>query len=263
MAVAAVCLGYWIGRSFLPLRSLLFLCIAAATATAFGNVVNDRHDVATDRISHPDRPIANGELTLAAAGRYALALALLSIGFAAIASPAHLIATLIPLALLVLYTRFLKATPLAGNIVVSLLVAYPLVYGGLLGSAFYRLLVPAAAAFLANVLREIVKDLQDEPGDTAAGIVTTAALPAKAFDTIIIALSVLFLAILPVPVLLHQFGRIYALVCFIGMAPLHLYWLTQWAQRKKIDNLPLLSAILKVELVLGLVAMAADQLIKR
>ncbi len=263
MAAAAVCLGFWIGRSILPLRSLLFLCIAAATATAFGNVVNDRRDVATDRISHPDRPLASGELTLAAAGWYAVVLALLSLGFAALASPAHLFATLIPLALLILYTRFLKATPLAGNIVVSLLVAYPLVYGGLLGSAFYRLLVPAGAAFLASLLREIVKDLQDEPGDKAAGIVTTAAVSSKAIDSIIIVVSVLFLVILPVPYLLHRFGRIYVLVCLLGIVPLHLYWLSEWFERKQSENLPLLSAILKVELVLGLVAMAADQLIKR
>jgi geranylgeranylglycerol-phosphate geranylgeranyltransferase len=262
MAAATVGLGFWIGRSAVTLSALAALCIAAAAATAFGNVVNDMRDVPTDRISHPLRPLPRGEIGMRAAGLFALALAFLSAGVAACVSTTHLVATLVPLALLLLYARFLKATPLAGNIVVSLLVAYPLLYGGLLAPAFHRLLVPALAAFLANTLREIVKDLQDEPGDRSAGMVTTAALPRRAIGGLVTFISILFLATLPLPVLLGQFGLPYALVCLGVIAPLHGFWLTTWFGRRRSSKLPLLSALLKGELALGLVAMAGDRLLR-
>jgi geranylgeranylglycerol-phosphate geranylgeranyltransferase len=261
MAAAAVCLGFWIGRSSLSFSSLIDLCIAAGAATAFGNVVNDMRDVVTDRISHPDRPLVHGAITMRAAGLFALLLALLSGGFASMVSTTHLVATLIPLALLLLYARFLKSTPLSGNIMVSLLVAYPLLYGGLLAPAFHRLLVPASAAFLVNGLREIVKDLQDEPGDRAAGLVTTAVLPQSAINAIVMGASILFLALLPAPIILHQFGLPYALVCLFGIAPMHGFWMARWAMRGRRHSLPLLSVLLKWEMLLGLLAMAGDQLI--
>jgi 4-hydroxybenzoate polyprenyltransferase len=261
MAAATVCLGFWIGRSSLPFSSLIGLCIAAGAATAFGNVVNDMRDIATDRISHPDRPLVRGKLTMRAAGLFALLLALLSAGIASLVSTTHLVATIIPLLLLLLYTRFLKSTPLSGNITVSLLVAYPLLYGGLLAPALHRLFVPASAAFLANGLREIVKDLQDEPGDRAAGLVTTAVLPQSVINALVIGTSILFLALLPVPILLHQFGLPYALVCLFGIAPMHGFWMVQWAIHGRKHQLPLLSALLKWEMLLGLLAMAGDQVI--
>lgn len=262
MTAAAVCLGFWIARSCRSLLALMGLCIAAGAATAFGNVVNDMRDLATDRISHPGRPLVRGELTMRAAGVFALMLAVLSAGAASLVSAIHLVATLIPLALLLLYTRILKATPLSGNIVVSLLVAYPLLYGGLLAPWFHRLLIPALAAFLANTLREIVKDLQDEPGDRAAGLVTTAALPQGTINTIVIVLGILFFVQLPIPTLLRQFGWFYGLVCMAVIAPMHGFWMVQWSMRSRRRNLRLLSALLKWEMLFGLLAMAGDQVLR-
>jgi geranylgeranylglycerol-phosphate geranylgeranyltransferase len=261
MAAVAVGLGAWIGRSALPAAALAALCIAAAAATAFGNAVNDLHDVATDRISHPDRPLPHGDLSERAAGVFALSLALLAVGSAASVSRVHLLATVVPLALLLAYARFLKATPLAGNITVSLLVAYPLLYGALASPGFHRLLLPALAAFLANMLREIVKDLQDEPGDRAAGLVTTAALPHRATGATVIVICVLFLGALPLPVLLRQFGLVYAILCLAVIAPMHLFWMAQWLRRDRAAHYSRLSGLLKIELVLGLFAMAADRLL--
>ncbi len=262
MTAAAVCLGFWIAQSCRSLPSLAGLCIAAGAATAFGNVVNDMRDLATDRISHPGRPLVRGEITMRAAGVFALLLAILSAGAAGLVSATHLVATLIPLALLLMYTRILKATPLFGNLAVSLLVAYPLLYGGLLAPAFHRLLIPASAAFLANTLREIVKDLQDEPGDRAAGLITTAALPRSAINAIVIIMGILFLVQLPAPLLLRQFGWFYGLVCLAVIAPMHGFWMVQWLMRDRRRNLPLLSALLKWEMLFGLLAMAGDQVLR-
>jgi geranylgeranylglycerol-phosphate geranylgeranyltransferase len=257
----AVGTGFWLGNSTLSLAALALLAAASIAATAFGNVANDIEDLATDRISHADRPLPRGELSLAAARRYAAGLALLSITSATFVSWTHGAATLLPLALLALYTRFLKGTPLAGNIVVSILVGYAPLYGALQAPGFTRLIVPALLAFLLNLVREIVKDLQDEPGDRSANIITTAALPLPVIRSIIYTVDAAYLLLLFVPVIVHHFGMVYALIAAIGIVPLQIFCMFLSANIHERSRLPLLSLLIKVEMALGLVALAADRLL--
>ena len=263
MAGIAAALGFWLGRSTLPLAGLSLLVIAAIAATAFGNILNDIKDIASDRISHPNRPLPRNEISLRAAGLYAACCAFLSIASAAFVSPAHAAATVIPLALLALYTRFLKGTPLAGNIVVSLLVAYPLCYGGLLAPAFSRLVIPAFLAFLLNFVREIIKDLQDEQGDRSAGVITTASLPSSIVKFVAYASIGVYLMYLFAPAALHHFGKVYTGICAIAIVPLQVAWLVIFTKKNWRSRLSVLSLLIKLEMVLGLAALAADQLFNK
>jgi 4-hydroxybenzoate polyprenyltransferase len=90
--------------------------------------------------------------------------------------------------LLFAYSKWLKATVLLGNIVVSLFIAgTPAMLGfaerkGIcaIDNEQHRewvlelLLVMVAISFLVNLAREIVKDMEDKPGDLAAGMITFA-----------------------------------------------------------------------------------------
>ncbi|MBN1127581.1 MAG: geranylgeranylglycerol-phosphate geranylgeranyltransferase [Chitinispirillaceae bacterium] len=261
MTGAAVCLGFWLSHMTLIPSALALLVIAGMCATAFGNVTNDLRDRATDRISHPDRPLPRGDLVPLHAWLYAAFLALIAVGSALFVSSLHAVATLVPLLLLVLYTRYFKGTPLFGNIVVSLLVAYALLFGGLTGPLFNRLLVPAALAFLLNVIREIIKDLQDEPGDRAAGIATTALLPGPALRAVITVLCLAYAGLLFVPWLSRNFGAVYAIVCAAAALPLHLAWFLLFMRATWRIRLPLLSSLIKIEMVAGLAALALDQIV--
>jgi geranylgeranylglycerol-phosphate geranylgeranyltransferase len=263
MAGIAVALGFWLSRSALPLTALALLVIAAIGAVAFGNIINDIKDLASDRISHPGRPLPRNELSPAAAGWYAAYCAFLSITGAAFMSPAHTAATVVPLVLLAVYTLFLKATPLAGNIVVSLLVAYPLCYGGLSAPAFSHLVIPAFLAFLLNLVREIIKDLQDEQGDRSAGVITTASLPSSIVKGIVYALIVAYLLSLFAPAALHHFGKVYTIICAVVIVPLQLVWLFIFAGKSWRSRLSVLSLLIKFEMVIGLTALAADQLFNK
>lgn len=263
MAGIAAALGFWLGRSTMPLTAPVLLVIAAIGAVAFGNIINDIKDLPSDRISHPDRPLPRNELSPAAAGWYAAYCAFLSIVSAAFVSPLHGAATAVPLALLAVYTLFLKATPLAGNIVVSLLVAYPLCYGGLLAPAFQRLVIPAFLAFLLNFVREIIKDLQDEAGDRSAGIATTAALPLSVVRFVIYTAITVYLAYLFVPAVLHHFGRVYTVVCAAAIVPLQLVWLFIFIKKTWRAKLSVLSLLIKLEMAIGLAALAADQIFNK
>jgi geranylgeranylglycerol-phosphate geranylgeranyltransferase len=260
MAAAATVLGFWLGRAVHPLR-LPFLVTAAACATAFGNVVNDLRDVATDRISHPDRPLPSGALDMISAVAYALILASTALATGFSASTAHGVGVLAALGLLLVYALVLKGVPLAGNVTVALLVAYPLLHGALGGSVLGRLWIPALLAFLLNVSREIVKDMEDAAGDHAAGYRTSAVLPPGLLRAAVGVCSLAYAGLLFLPARLGHFGSAYVFVCAAVALPLHLWRAAVLFSPRYRERLRLVSGLLKWEMLAGLAALAADELI--
>jgi geranylgeranylglycerol-phosphate geranylgeranyltransferase len=263
MTGAAVMLGFWLARSAAPIFSLCLLVVAAMSAVGFGNVINDVRDIDSDRVSHPDRPLAKNELSRNEAMVFAFFCGCFSLANAFLVSPVHGIATLVPLAMLSLYAFFFKATPLVGNIVVSFLVAYALLFGGLMAPRMERLFIPVLLAFLLNVAREIVKDFQDEKGDLKAGLKTSAALPKNVMKFLILLVSGIYLVFLFFPFALKQFGLVYCIVCVMIVIPLHVYWSFLVSGKKWGAHLSRISSLIKFEMLAGLLALAADQAVRQ
>jgi geranylgeranylglycerol-phosphate geranylgeranyltransferase len=261
MTGAAVGIGFWLGRAALPITALFLLIVAGIASASFGNVINDLHDIASDRVSHRNRPLPQNELSVDSARIFAGYLAVTALISVVFISPAYVALTALPLLVLLVYTRFLKSVPLAGNIVISLLVGYAVLYGALGAPALSHCAVPAVLAFLLNLVREIIKDVQDEPGDRGAGIVTTtAALPVAHIRTIIYTVIAIFLLLLFTPRLLGHFGDLYAASCAALVLPLQAIWIFIFSGKNWRGKLPLLSLLLKIEMAAGLLALAADRL---
>ncbi|MDQ7030187.1 MAG: UbiA family prenyltransferase [Ardenticatenia bacterium] len=163
VAVGGRLAGAEVGWPWLLPMSLAFLLAAA------GNADNDIHDVATDWLNRPTRPLPAGELSVKAARRVRLALVGAALVIAVwLGGPAPT-GTVVALALTAWYTRALKGYPLAGHLVIGGLTAAPLVYGGLLagnGRAVWWA-AGSVASFFAG--REVVKAIRDLPGDRLAG----------------------------------------------------------------------------------------------
>lgn len=260
MAALGTALGFWLSGAPGGALWLALLLLATLAATAFGNIVNDIRDIDTDRISHPSRPLPSGALTPTHAWIAAAIAAVAGLASAAAVSPVHAAGTAVPIALLTLYAYRLKATALWGNILVSLLVAYPVVFGALLAPRFARVLIPAALAFLLNLSREIVKDIEDIDGDRAVGLRTTASLPPGRLRILLASLSAVYLVGVFLPVLLGQFGAVYAVVCLVGALPLHAAWgrfllVSHWS-----NHAAAMSRLIKFEMLCGLCALALDQI---
>jgi len=240
----------------------LLLIFAAVAATAYGNVINDILDVETDRVSHPDRPLVTGAISIGAASVFAAALAVSSLALAASSSVFHATAVLIPLALLTLYSIYFKRTRLIGNIIVALLTAYALIFGSLPHPNTKILFAPALLAFLLNFCRELVKDVQDAEGDKAAGLTTSADLPRPVIRLLLILAGCIHLALMWAPSLfLGHFGMVYTGVCVAAVLPLHVCWMTL-AIRADFDKyVGRMGSILKIEMIAGLAALAADKFI--
>ncbi len=171
------------GFSLLVIASL---CIAAA-----GNIINDIYDIDTDLINKPEKVIVSKSISETKAFNLFLALTIIGvcIGFYLsnlIDKTGYSALFIFTSALLYVYTTSLKQTLLIGNIVVSVLVALSIIIVGLFDlipgitsenqqtqlTIFKILINYALFAFMINLLREIIKDIEDFEGDTKADMRT-------------------------------------------------------------------------------------------
>lgn len=172
-------LGFW-------LLVITTLCIAAA-----GNIINDIYDVETDTINKPNKVIIGKQVSenLAYNLFFTLNITGIILGFFLAHSidqgSLFAIFVIISLALYV-YASYLKGTVLFGNILISFLVAMSIIIVAIFDLlpaispqnratqlTFFDIIFDYAIfAFLINLIREIVKDIQDVDGDYKAGMRT-------------------------------------------------------------------------------------------
>lgn len=261
MASVGVVLGFWLTGVNSPITDLILLILTAICALGYGNVINDIKDVEGDRVNHPERLIPKGEISKIQAIIFAILLALISLFTSAIVSFQHCAATLTPLLLLTLYTFIFKGTPLLGNIIISLLVAYTLVFGGLGSPKVDIIIVPAFLAFLLNLCREIVKDMQDRIGDLETGIYTTAVLSDRVLKSIVTILVVVFIPATFLPYIFRHFRLVYLSICATIILPLHLSWFYYLINKDHTERLGGISTAIKIEMIGGLISLALDKII--
>lgn len=177
------------------LPDFFFLSVVTLIITGAGNLVNDIYDWETDQQNPAKVPIVKTHIRVESAWRYygilVAAGAVIAAGLAwklnfwkylFIYPLAHLF--------LFIYSKFLKMTPLAGNLVVALfiggacLVLWLAEYESYLqlqsispGSSKIQaqlIIGFSCLAFVINFTREIVKDMEDYFADKSAGLPTTA-----------------------------------------------------------------------------------------
>ena len=147
--------------------------------TAFGYVANDLADVQEDLLNKPDRPLPSGRVAVAHAQALALVLAGGGLLMAATISALALAVAALVQILLQLYNHRLKATPGAGNLLIGLLAGASLIAGGVSATGpdparLWPLFPPALTLAAFITAREVLKTLEDVPGDRAAGKATLA-----------------------------------------------------------------------------------------
>lgn len=192
---------------------VLAAAIATAAATGAGNAVNDYFDRDVDRTNRPDRPIPRGAVT----PRWALGESAALFGVAVVAAlalpPLALAIAVLNLVALVAYTEVFKGLPGVGNLVVAYLTGSTFLFGGAAVAAPLDAAVLAGLAGLATLTREIVKDVEDVPGDRAEGLRT---LPIVVGERRALWLGLAGMVVAAgasaLPYLLGTFGPVYLLV---------------------------------------------------
>jgi geranylgeranylglycerol-phosphate geranylgeranyltransferase len=222
MIAAGVFVGGFLadGSSAFDRAQLLRLILASLSVIGIAggaNSFNDVADEAIDRVNRPRRPIASGLVSRRTGLAVWLSGTVLGIVIGAFLSPTHLLVAVVAAVLMAAYNLRLKRAPLAGNVVVSLLVATSIVFGamaiGAASSAYYA----AGFAFLVTLSREIVKDVEDLEGDLLAGARTTAVVygagPSRRIAGAIIAPTIIAT---PVPFLFSDYSGLYLSIVLIA-----------------------------------------------
>jgi len=171
VAAAGVLAGGWIALGVLATpKLLLFAAVAAVGLGAAGNAANDIWDADADRVNRrPDeRPLAAGHLSRGTADLCVVGGILLGLGAAALVGGAAVLVGLAALGVMLVYSPMLKRRGFAGNLAVALVAGLPLEYGALAVGRPAAGVVPWVLAAWLHLVREIVKDLGDEPGDVYA-----------------------------------------------------------------------------------------------
>jgi len=144
---------------------VLLAVLAVFAITGAGNVINDYLDLEADKVNKPDRPIPSGKISKNTALAFALLLFVFGNACAFMLNGLCLTIAIINSGLLILYSYSLQHKILVGNCVVAYLVGSVFLFGAAVFLNVALALILTVLAILANVAREIVKDLEDMEGD--------------------------------------------------------------------------------------------------
>jgi 4-hydroxybenzoate polyprenyltransferase len=250
---------------------LATLCIAAA-----GNVINDIYDVETDFVNKPNKVIVGNSISEKTAFNMYIVLTIIGVGVGFYLS--NLIGRsgfsaifVIISALLYIYATYLKQTLLVGNIVVSFLVAMSLLIVGLFELlpvitdqnqetqlTFFKIIFDYAIfAFMINLLREMIKDIEDINGDYKVEMKTLPIIIGRER-----ALKIIFaLSIVPLlAVIYYTITYLYRHYIVVGyflifiIAPLLYFTIKSFSAETK-KEINFLSAFLKIIMLFGVMSL--------
>lgn len=169
IAAAGVLAGGWIALTDIAFpKELVYAALSGVALGAAGNTWNDMRDVAADRINRPGaRPLAAGLVRPGTADLILFAGTLAGLGFAGLVGGWQVTTALAALGVMLVYSPLLKPLPLVGNLAVAAVAGSAPFYGALAAGHPAAGIVPWILAAWLHLVREIVKDLEDEPGDRA------------------------------------------------------------------------------------------------
>lgn len=233
---------------------IILSSIVAALVAAAGNIINDIYDVETDKISHPERVLVLESLSKKEAIYFYNFLNILAIIIASRLSDILLLIVFISILILYIYSYYLKKIPLLGNVTVASLTGLTFIYGGFVSGNPIAAIVPAVFAFLINLVREIVKDIQDIEGDYKIGYQTFPikyGIQKSNFLILFIIVALILYTLYPFVTKLYKIE--YFLIVMLIVNPVLILSLKLLFE-KNLKKLTLISNLLKLDMLFGLLA---------
>lgn len=253
------------------------LVLSTVLIAAAGYVINNIFDQDTDLENKPDDVIIGKHISEASAYNIYAALNIsgVAIGFYlsnVIVKPSFAAIFILIAASLYIYATSLKQIMILGNVIVALLLSLSVVIIGifdlypvidarnqaLMANLFSVLLDYSVFAFIINLIREIVKDLEDISGDANQGMQTLAiVLGVEKTTKLVFALGMLSI----ITLFIYTNNYFIANDLFIAtlytylfvLAPLLLFTIKIWTAKSK-EEFRNLSALLKWILFFGIVS---------
>lgn len=161
------------GLSVLQDSNLYLLILSTVILAAAGYMINDYYDVKIDYINKPEEVIVGKSMRRRVVIFFHSLLNFAGITIGLIASPRIAFINFIAAFLLWLYSNTLKRLPFIGNFTVALLTGTSIwMIGFYYQKSELLVLTYAIFAFFINLIREIIKDIEDRQGDRKHGCKT-------------------------------------------------------------------------------------------
>ena len=167
------------------------LVVATILIAAGGYIINDIYDIEIDKVNKPDKVIVGKHISEKTALTLFIILNVIGVGLGfylsnGIGKSGFFVIFVIASALLYIYSSYLKQILLVGNIVISLIVSLSILLVGIfellpalsennrnIQITFFEIILDYAMfAFMINLIRELVKDIEDIDGDYKGGMKT-------------------------------------------------------------------------------------------
>ncbi|RME00107.1 MAG: hypothetical protein D6814_04235 [Calditrichaeota bacterium] len=251
----SVAIAVILARPIVDFRPVIFALVSAMILASAGNVINDWYDYEIDRVNRPQRVLPAGRLSRRFAARFAIILFVCGFFFSIFINKFAVLIAGASVLLLITYSAKLKRTVLWGNLAVSFMTGLAFVYGALAAGRWEAGVIPGIFAFLFHFGREILKDLEDVPGDAALAAVTLPIRYGPRVTRVAITLVYGLLIVSTfVPYALRIYGGLYLAVVLPGVdVVLATLVALLWIRGEK-ANLRLYSQILKADMLVGLFA---------
>ena len=158
------------GKSVLLDPNLYAIILSTVILAAAGYMINDYYDVKIDYVNKPEEVIIGKGMKRRMVLFLHSALNFTGIALGYLVSPKIALINFIAAFLLWLYSNSLKRQPFIGNLVVALLTGVTIwIIGFYYQKSELLVLTYAIFAFFLNLIREIVKDIEDRQGDRKHG----------------------------------------------------------------------------------------------
>lgn len=229
--------------------------LTAALVAAGGNIINDYFDAEIDEINKPNRPIPSGSISKKNAVIYYLSLTIIALAISSFISTNAFAVVIITSLTLFFYSKYLKAIPLLGNIAVAFCTALAFLFGGIIAENIEVSIIPAIFAFLINLIREVLKDVEDIDGDRKLGLNTFPIKYGIDKTKILLATISIFLIL---STFYPYFTMLYKIEYFIiALFSVNLpiaYFIKEISSNNILSKLSHFSGLLKLVMLFGLVA---------
>jgi len=251
----SIFIGGFVTGSIDPVLKLILACLSGMLVMAGANVINDVFDLEIDRINKPERPLPSGRITVTSARIYAILLLLAGCVIAFFIHFPCLCIAVTASVWLYLYSWRLKRTVLWGNFSVAFITGLAFIYGGMAVGQWKRALIVGIFAFFFHFAREIIKDMEDMEGDCADGVVTYPIRYGIRKSQMLVTLLVsILIGLTTIPYITGFFNRLYLFVVFAGVDVVLLIIVISMWRKPTPDNLGKLSAYMKADMLMGLIA---------
>lgn len=260
-AAACVACGYTLSGGS-HAGAIVGAVVFTAVVTGFGNLINDLYDRDIDRVNKPSRPIPSGRLSPRYVGRFYWAGSVVTVATMVALLDGPVLALILAWqVLLYIYARFGKRIFFAGGLLIASIAASAFFGGAAVAGDYSAAFFPAGFAFLLVLGRELVKGAEDVAGDRTAGALT----PAVRYGvgtTVCGGVTMLLLCVMvvPLPGLTGYYGKVYVLAIELLFAPGVLVASAIALRMPDPAGLSRASSILKVQMFLGILALASARL---